>query len=132
VDSIVLDASAVLAMLQDERGGERVAALLESDPGAVAICSVNLCEIVTRLVRSGVPHAIAAKAIEKLMRYVVAFDAGHAMRAAEMYRQTHEYGLSLGDRACLALAASLSASVWTTDAAWRKVKIGVEVELVRG
>lgn len=131
MDRIVLDASAVLAVLQQEAGGDRVLAAMENPGGTIAISSVNLCEVTTRLVREGATRAEVNSGIYPFRRYVVDFDYFHAQRAGELYRETKSLGLSLGDRACLALAAATDATVWTTDRAWKKLKIGVPVELIR-
>jgi PIN domain nuclease of toxin-antitoxin system len=63
---------------------------------------------------------------------VVDFDLQQALFAGELARLTRPFGLSLGDRACLALAASRGATAWTTDTEWKKLKVGVKIHLVRG
>ena len=132
MDRIVLDASAVLAMLQQEPGGDRVFAAVTKLSGEVAISSVNFCEVTTKLVREGASRAEVHLSVDQFRRHVVDFDFLQAQRAGELYRETKSLGLSLGDRACLALAATTRATVWTTDRAWKKLKIGVQVELIRG
>lgn len=131
MDRIVLDASAMLAALQQEPGGERVFAALSRMDGRVTISAVNFCEVTTKLVREGASRTEVHWAVEPFRRYVVEFDVAQAERAGEMYRETKALGLSLGDRVCLALAAATRATVWTTDRAWKKLKVGVTVELVR-
>ena len=131
MDKVVLDASAVLAALQKEPGAERVLEALKDFKGTLAISSVNFCEVCTRLVREKVSRSDLELSIEPFRSYVVAFDDLQAQKAAELYPQTSSSGLSLGDRACLALAASMHATVWTTDRTWKKLKIGVEVNLIR-
>jgi PIN domain nuclease of toxin-antitoxin system len=131
VDKVVLDASAVLAVLQEEPGAERVLEALKNFEGTLAISSVNFCEVCTKLVREKASPADLELAVAPFRSYVVAFDDLQAQKAAELYPQTSSLGLSLGDRACLALAASIHAKVWTTDRAWKKLKIGVEVEVIR-
>jgi PIN domain nuclease of toxin-antitoxin system len=59
------------------------------------------------------------------------FDDLQARLAGELVTQTRPYGLSLGDRACLALAIQRKATVYTTDAAWKKLNLGIEVEVIR-
>jgi PIN domain nuclease of toxin-antitoxin system len=127
----VLDASAVLAVLQQEPGDDRVLAAMENPSDHIAISSVNLCEVTTKLVREGATRAEVNSSISPFRRYVVDFDYLQAQGAGELYRETKSLGLSLGDRACLALASSTRATVWTTDRAWKKLKIGVRVELIR-
>ena len=131
MDSIVLDAAAILAMLQDEQGGDGVLAAIEEAIVPVAISSVNFCEVVTKLVRDGLSIDEARFAVESLREYVVAFDESQALFAAALYPATSGIGLSLGDRACLALAAERMATAWTTDRAWKKLKLGIPIKLIR-
>jgi PIN domain nuclease of toxin-antitoxin system len=126
VSEVVLDASAVLALLQDEPGGNRV---LESLPGAL-ICSVNLSEIVAKLAELGMPESDIRLALS-LGLDVVAFDEALAYSAGALRPSTRSAGLSLGDRACLALARSRALPALTTDRAWRDIDIDVEVEVIR-
>lgn len=131
-EAVVFDASAILALVQQEaRGGEVLRAL--HDPGRTLwISAVNLCEVATKLVRMGHTATEVLIVLEPFERYVVNFGTDHAKQTAELSRWTRSLGLSLGDRACLTLAASRGATAWTTDAAWLKLKIGVKVLLLRG
>ncbi|MGD0797794.1 MAG: type II toxin-antitoxin system VapC family toxin [Acidobacteriaceae bacterium] len=131
-DAVVLDASAILAFLLEEPGAEAVLTLLEDGNRIALIGSVNLCEVSTKLVALGGDSSHVSLNTAPLLPYVVDFDAQQALYAGELARITKPFGLSLGDRACLALAASRGATAWTTDAAWLKLKIGVKVHLLRG
>ncbi len=122
----VLDASALLALLQDEPGSERVLATL---PGAL-ISAVNLSEVVAKLTETGMPAADIQRSL-RLSIEVVPFDDELAVRAGLLRPVTRSAGLSLGDRACLALAASRSLPALTTDRAWKSVATGVEVVVIR-
>lgn len=124
----VLDASAVLALLGDEPGADRVAAVLGD---GAAIGAVNLAEVLTKLADFGMPEGDAEVALEGLGLEVVAFDADAASAASALRASTRARGLSLGDRAALALAASRHAPVLTTDRAWVGAVPSVEVVLVR-
>jgi ribonuclease VapC len=93
----VMDASAVLALIQDERGAETLRPLL---PRAV-VCSVNIAEVLAKLVRDGMPRAEASVALDALHLEEVAFDAADAERSAGYVTK----GVSLGDRCFLAAAA---------------------------
>jgi PIN domain nuclease of toxin-antitoxin system len=126
VSDVVLDASAVLALLQDEPGSERV---LESLPGAL-ICSVNLSEVVAKLTELGMPEPDIRLALS-LGLEVVAFDEALAYSAGALRPVTRSAGLSLGDRACLALARSRSLPALTTDRAWRDTGVDTVVEVIR-
>jgi len=126
VSNVVLDASALLALLQDEPGGDRV---LESLPGGL-ISSVNLSEVVAKLAELGMPESDIRLALS-LGLEVVPFDEALAFSAGALRPATRAAGLSLGDRACLALAQSRSLPALTTDRAWRDIDIDVEVEVIR-
>jgi len=100
VSEHVLDASALLAVMFGEPGAEPI---LEILPGAV-IGAVNLAEVVAKLQERGVPDAEIDRNIAELDLPVIPFDAGQAMSAGKLRTRTRGLGLSLGDRACLALA----------------------------
>jgi ribonuclease VapC len=127
VAEVVLDASALLAFLQREPGLDRVRRAL---PGAV-VGSVSFAEVVAKLVQWGAPPDRVAERLGELDLDVHAFDRELAFAAGALQARTRRLGLSLGDRACLALAASLGAPVLTTDRAWQAADLGVEVELIR-
>jgi PIN domain nuclease of toxin-antitoxin system len=110
----VLDASALLALLQDEPGAELVADLL---PGGI-ISAVNLSEVVAKLTDRGMPGEAARAALEGLPIVVHPFDRESAYQAGALRPTTRTVGLSLGDRACLALAIHLDATAVTADRAW--------------
>jgi len=110
----VLDASALLALLQNEPGAEVVAARL---PQCV-MSAVNLSEVVAKLVDRGLPEADLRAALDMLDIDVRDFDTEAAYAAGELRRITRSAGLSLGDRACLALAMRLGAAAVTADRGW--------------
>jgi ribonuclease VapC len=127
VSRVVLDASAVLAVLRREPAHERV--LPELDRGVIS--AVNLAEVVAVLARfSGDPEAVLADLLH-LVRDVRPFDAKQAIETGRMELRTRPFGLSLADRACLALARSLDLPVLTADRAWSGIDVGVAVELIR-
>lgn len=132
-DNVVLDSSAVLALVLRESGGEKVAALLSAlDSGeadSVAVSSVSWCEILTRLYRDSI--SMTAENLDALLADVelVPLKKLDAELAADYSRAHPE--LSLGDRACLALASVRGATAWTTDKAWTRAKIGVPIEVLR-
>lgn len=124
---VVLDASALLAAMQAEPGAAIVAQYLDGS----AMSAVNLSEVVTALARRGIPTAKIAAALEPLHLDVRPFDLSDAHACGELARGTVLAGLSLGDRACLALARRLRRPALTADRAWGKLDVGVEVVLVR-
>ena len=127
MSSCVLDASALLALLNKEDGSEIV---LDSLPKSV-ISTVNLAEVVTRLTLLGMPEREVRQAISILGLETFPFDLEQAYRAGILAADTQLFGLSLGDRACLALALKLQADVLTADRVWKSLVIGVEVKLIR-
>ncbi|MBV8688345.1 MAG: type II toxin-antitoxin system VapC family toxin [Alphaproteobacteria bacterium] len=124
----VLDASALLALMLGERGAEEVLGLL---PTAV-VGAVNLSEVVAKLQERGVPEAEIDLSLPDLDLRIIPFDEAQAIAAGKLRVRTRSLGLSLGDRACLALAMTRGAPVVTTDRTWRKVDVGVDVVVVRG
>ncbi len=133
MNKIVLDSAAVLAMVQCEPGGERVEALLDAvEVGAdvwVAIRSVNWCEVRTLTQRAN--RAMPAGELTAALAGVelVPFDKEAAELAAGYARVSR--ALSLGDRACLALARISNATAWTADRVWVQCELDVPVELIR-
>ena len=124
---VVLDSSALLCVLNGEAGAERVAAVL---PSAV-IGAVNLAEVVTKLREKGLTVEEADEALGGLNLDVRPLTAPQATATGHLRPATRALGLSLGDRACLALAAELRRVVLTTDREWARADVGVEVDLVR-
>jgi ribonuclease VapC len=126
-DAYVLDASAVLCLLQEEKGAERVARLL---PAAV-IGAVNYAEVVGKLVESGIDEATADGLMDTLQLKVIPFDRIQARLAGALRATTRKFGLSLGDRACLALAAAEGAIALTCERVWTKFEAPCKVEALR-
>lgn len=123
----VLDASALLAAMLQERGAQHVQdRLVDARIGAV-----NLSEVVAKLQERGVPDDVVEESLAELNLIIVPFDAEQAVMAGKLRRDTRAAGLSLGDRACLALAVMLGAIAITTDSAWRNLTLPVEIELAR-
>jgi PIN domain nuclease of toxin-antitoxin system len=125
----VLDASAFLAMLLREPGAEVVRAVLANS----AISSVNLAETISYFTRNGATEKDIRSALDPLPIQCVSFDHSQAYIAGLMLPITRSAGLSLGDRACLALAAHLGVKALTADRAWLSLgkAIGVDLELIR-
>ena len=124
----VLDASAILAVLRNEPGGE----VLTDEVMAESMAStVNLAEVQTAMVRQGVAPDEAWKRAGIPVSRVVAFSEDQARVAGSLVAETRALGLSLGDRACLALALELNAPMYTADRSWKKLGLGVEVRVIR-
>jgi PIN domain nuclease of toxin-antitoxin system len=110
----VLDASALLTLLQGEPGADAVADLL---PDSI-MSAVNLSEVIAKLTERGMPADDARRALDELAIDIRPFDADDAHRAGALRGSTRDLGLSFGDRACLALAISLRLDAVTADRAW--------------
>jgi PIN domain nuclease of toxin-antitoxin system len=127
MNEVVLDASAILALLNAEPGAEVVE---ETIPGAV-ISTVNLSESVAKLAERGMPEALIRVALGEIGLKVIPFDEDLAHQTGMLRVPTRSAGLSFGDRACLALGRQLKVPVLTTDRDWATLKVGVEVRLIR-
>jgi ribonuclease VapC len=127
VASIVLDASVILAHINGEPGSERAAAFF----GDALICAVNLSEVVAKLMERGASLGLVRAALSRYGLQVAAFDEELAGRTGALRPQTKAFGLSLGDRACLALAARSALPVLTADRAWKDLNLSIEVQLLR-
>lgn len=123
----ILDASAVLALLQGEKGADEVEARL----ARAGISSVNLNEVAGKLVDAGMPEDEAREAVNALGLEVIPFDEELAWRAASLLPLTGPLGLSLGDRACLATGLAAGRPVLCGDRAWSKLELPVPVERIR-
>jgi len=116
----VLDASAVLAVLNGERGQMKVIPLLSES----AISSVNLSEVAAKLLEAGMDEETAQIAVSVLgIGAIVDFTADLAWEAARLRPLTKQNGLSLGDRTCLALAIKHNVPAVTADKEWSKLKL---------
>jgi PIN domain nuclease of toxin-antitoxin system len=127
VASAVLDASALLAYVNGETGAEVVAAVI----GDALVSAVNLAEVVTKLVERGGSLEQARAALRFIELDVVDFTRPLAEQAGGLVALTRSKGLSLGDRACLALAAREGLPAITADRAWSSLSVGVEVSFIR-
>ena len=126
-ETYVLDASAVLCLLQEEKGAERVA---EALPAAI-IGAVNYSEVIAKLVGAGIDEATVDGLIDKLQLKVIPFDRVQARLAGALRATTRKLGLSLGDRACLALAAAEGATALTCERIWTKFEAPCKIEALR-
>ncbi|MHB8763315.1 MAG: type II toxin-antitoxin system VapC family toxin [Deferrisomatales bacterium] len=124
---VVLDASALLAFLHGEPGADRV----ESELQTAQVSSVNWSEVVQKALGRGVDTRGLRSDLEALGLEIVSFTAEHAEEAARLWPFTRPLGLSLGDRACLALARLADRAAVTADGDWVKAEFGVEVLLIR-
>ncbi len=123
----VMDSSAALAILLDEKGGDVALRLLPE-----AQCSaVNATEIVARLIDEGRTMEEAAGDFAGLGMPVAPFDETMGIFAGQLRAATRHRGLSLADRACLALAIRANATALTADRSWADLDVGCKIELIR-
>lgn len=127
MSDVVLDASAVLAAILEEPGHEAVLELRER----ALFSAVNLAEARARLSDYGFDSRSIDTSIGLFNLEVVDFDARQAVASADLRPATRSAGLSLGDRACLALASQRGAVAVTADRAWATVRVPVEVRVIR-
>ena len=124
---IVLDASAVLATLLGEAGGD----FLKTFTGDCAISTFNFAEVISKLTEKGFTPAEAVLVASPFQDRCIPLSTGHAIQAGVWGMETMRSGLSLGDRCCLALGLELGADVYTTDRAWVALDLGVKVRVIR-
>ncbi len=133
MNRIVLDASAVLAMILNEPGGERLDTLLDAvELGSdieIFISSVNWCEILTRMLRENL--SISGERLLAVLAGVELVPFGRSEAEVASAYVNISRALSLGDRACLALAKSKQATAWTAERLWSQYQLDVPVELIR-
>ncbi|HQU62047.1 MAG TPA: type II toxin-antitoxin system VapC family toxin [Nitrosomonas sp.] len=125
--TVILDASALLSFLQNEPGNNQVEAVL---PEAV-ICSVNWSEVVQKTIAAGVDIKGMREDLEALGLRILPFSTEEAELAAQLWQQTRQAGLSLGDRACLSVGLRMNASVLTADQIWATLNLPVVVRCIR-
>lgn len=123
----VLDASALLAMLHGEPGGELVEKMLAT----AVMSSVNWSEVMQKALEQRTTVEGLRQDLEALGLAILPFTAEHAEGTARLRSLTRHVGLSLGDRACLAVAADLKLPAVSVDRIWKELEIGIEVQLVR-
>ncbi len=117
----VLDASALIARLQEEPGWDEVDAAL---PNAV-ISVVNLAEVLQKAAERGIHPEVARDDILSLGVQVVPLEEEDVLEIARLYTQTHRQGLSLADRACLALGRRTRFKVLHAEHRWQGLRVGV-------
>ena len=125
--SAVLDSSAVLAVIWNEPGSDMV---LDRIEGAV-ISAVNYAEVLTKISDRGIDSKPAKALLASLAIETIVFDKVQAETSSQLRSQTRHLGLSLGDRACIALAMTKGWPVLTADKVWTELSISIDVQLVR-
>jgi ribonuclease VapC len=128
VNKVIFDASALLALLNQEAGCEIVEKHL---PHAI-MSTVNISEVIAVLTEVEIPHKTAEEMVVEIIKEIVPFELSHALVSAAMRKMTKPYGLSFGDRACLTLAKLKNLPVLTADKIWGKINSDeIRVVLIR-
>ena len=132
MSDLVFDSSALLAMLQGESGGERVTEYFLDERNVIHMSAVNVSEAYAVLMRDGLSEGEAWRSVRLPEIEIAVFSDDDARIAGALWKRTGKLGLSLGDRACVALGLKLGARILTVDRQWSKLKLGVAVEMIRG
>jgi len=127
MSSFVLDSSALLACLNQEAGSEAVADIVAD----ALLGTVNLAETMTVLVRQGASRERATEILQLWDFQVVDFERSLAEETGALIELTRSMGLSLGDRACLALARARGLPALTADRSWNGIDVGVQIQFIR-
>ncbi len=122
---VILDASALLALLQDEPG----ATVVEAELADGAVSSLNWSEVLQKSLAHGVDVTGLRQDLEALGLVILPFDVDDAEQAARLWSPGS--GLSLADRACLALGLRHGVPVWTADRAWAQTALEGAVHVIR-
>jgi ribonuclease VapC len=128
MSQFVLDASAVLALLSREKGWEQVE---QATVAGAVISAVNVAEVVSKLSDTNMSEATIRQVLDLLHLEIVNFNDSLAHDTGMLRSHTKHLGLSLGDRACLALARTCNLPVLTADRAWDNLKLDIAIQLIR-
>ena len=124
----VVDASALLALMNQEPGADEVGRLIRK--GGLVMCAINFCEVIGKIVDEGKSVDAFLATFEDLRIELMEFDRDLAIAAGKLKKTSAKLGLSVGDRACLALAGKLGVPAVTSDLAWKKMR-GIQVHAIR-
>lgn len=127
-NSAVLDSSVILAVIHGEPGSDKVLPELLANS---IVSSVNLAEVQGKLVSKGWDAEQAWEDATGVIDRVVPFSLEHARTVGNLISETRSLGLSLADRACLALGLALNAPVYTADRSWKNLKLGLRINVIR-
>lgn len=125
--AVVLDASALLAYLQDEPGGDIVDAVLAES----VMSSVNWAEVIQKSISAGVNVEGMLDDLQALGLTIEPFTLSDGEMAGRLWQQTRQYGLSLGDRACLSLGSRLGVPILTSDRTWASLRLSLDIKVIR-
>ena len=126
-NKVVIDTSAILAVIFGELGSEKVIPYLSVG----GISTVNLSEVATVAVRRGAELEAIRTSLSHLSLEIIPFDADQAYQAASLEPFARSHNLSLGDRACLATGLTMNRTVLTADRRWGELSLPIEIRVIR-
>ncbi len=129
MSAVVIDASAILAAILGEAGGDSVFDLLDE----AIVSTVNVAEVYTYAAINELPTEAIDAFFADTGIAIISFDAAQAVTAGQLANITRKAGLSLGDRSCLAVAKLRNADVLTADRSWQQIAgaTGLTIRLLR-
>lgn len=128
MNKVILDSSALLALIKGEKGAEKVEKLL----GGIIMSTVNVSEVAAILAELSMTQDDCKFAIEPFLDSIIPFDTHQAYTAALLKNETKHKGLSLGDRACIALGITMELPIYTADKIWSELEIpSAQIHLIR-
>lgn len=128
MSKVIIDASALLALLKNEPGADKVESLL----GKIIMSSINVSETASFLLESEMTTQEVQECLLPLISEIVPFDEEQAFLVAKLRKHTKNQGLSLGDRACISLGIKMDLPVYTADKIWQDLRLdNLEIKLIR-
>ena len=128
MSKVILDASALVALVKNEAGADKVEPLL----GHIVMSSVNVSETASILLQSEMTAQEVQECLLPLISEIVPFDEEQAFHTAELRKHTKKQGLSLGDRACISLGIKMNLPVYTADKIWQNLQLNnLDIKLIR-
>ena len=125
---VILDASALLALIQEETGAEIIKPLLKFS----VMSAVNVTETLSVLQRTNISPEEGRTLITDIITTIVPFDLEQAEQVAKLHPLVQPQGLSLADRACIALGIKLQIPIYTADRIWAELKLdNIDIRLIR-
>ena len=127
-NKVILDASALLALIQEEAGAEVIKPLLKFS----VMSAVNVTEALSILQRADISPKEGLSLITDIVTTILPFDLEEAEQTAKLHPLVQSKGLSLGDRACIALGIKLQLPIYTADRVWKELQLeGTDIKLIR-
>lgn len=128
LDNIIFDTSAILALINLEKGHDTVRPVLDR----AIMSTVNVAEVAKFLIeKESYTRENVSSLIESTLYDIIPFTTSQAITSAEIIKETRPYGLSLGDRACIALSMETGYPIYTADRIWEKLSMNLDIVFVR-